>query len=90
MVEVQGIRALIEGSFKDIFNLYVPPASSCAPTVDPIFGQRSHYRYDASPLLAHAAEGDTFILGDFNAHNIAWYSSIHDSRGDDVAEAIEN
>ena len=51
-----------------ITNVYIPPASSCAGGY--------------LPSLDHLMMTmDTIILGDFNAHHSAWYSSSTDTRG---------
>ena len=51
-----------------ITNVYIPPASSCAGGY--------------LPSLDHLMmTTDTLILGDFNAHHSAWYSSSTDTRG---------
>ena len=49
----------------NIFNVYVPPASSF---------HRLH-RPDLSSILDHA-DDDSFVLGDFNAHHSAWDASL--------------
>ena len=49
-------------------NVYIPPSSSCAGGY--------------LPSLDHLMmTTDTIILGDFNAHPSAWYSSSTDTRG---------
>jgi hypothetical protein len=58
-----------------IRNVYIPPVNSCAPGFEP----------DIKAILS---EPDSLILGDFNAHNPLWYSSIQDARGDKLAEEI--
>ena len=51
-----------------ITNAYIPPASCCAGCY--------------IPSLDHLMmTPDTLILGDFNAHHSAWYSSSTDTRG---------
>ena len=51
-----------------ITNVYIPPASSCTGGY--------------LPSLDHLMmTTDTLILGDFNAHHSAWYSSSTDTRG---------
>ena len=51
-----------------ITNVYIPPASSCAGGYLPSMDY---------PIMTT----DTLILGDFNAHHSAWYSSSTDTRG---------
>jgi hypothetical protein len=63
----------------NVFNVYVPPGSSCPPT----------YKLDLNSLLSFF-DSDTVIMGDVNAHHAAWYASSNCSRGDDLVEAIEN
>ena len=58
-----------------IRNIYIPPVTSCAQGFVP----------DLQPLLS---EPDSIILGDFNAHNPLWHSSIQDPRGDKIADDI--
>ena len=66
----------------NIINIYIPPASSC-PT---------HFRPDLSLLLN--PNDTTIVMGDFNAHNAAWYSSTRDAaaagRGSAIVEAIND
>ena len=74
------ITAFINEHEVHIFNIYIPPASSCppgfAPALDPLF----------------QAQDDTLILGDFNAHHPSWYSSTSDSsaasRGDSIQDSL--
>ena len=68
------INGVEVGNIK-IRNVYIPPVTSCAQGFVP----------NLQPLLA---EPDSIILGDFNAHNPLWYSSIQDSRGDNIAGDI--
>ena len=92
--ELLAIRAHINGSDKDIYNIYVPPQSSCAlpvdPTANPPPPPQPPFRFDISPLLVHAAGSDALIIGDFNGHHPSWHSRMHDTRGDDIDEAIDN
>jgi hypothetical protein len=56
VMELLGVSASINGSPINIFNLYVPPASSCPPA----------YKLDLNPLLSFS-DNDTIIMGDMNA-----------------------
>ena len=61
-----------------IINIYIPPVSSCTtPGYSP-------------PIDQIIPDGEGLILGDFNAHDPLWFSSLSDSRGEIVAEAIGN
>ena len=51
-----------------IFNLYIPPATSCPVDFSPCLG----------PVLGQ--DTDVLILGDFNAHHPAWFSTTRDDR----------
>ena len=51
-----------------IFNVYIPPASSCS----------NGYQSSIEHLLTTP---DTLILGDFTAHHRSWYSRLTDTRG---------
>jgi hypothetical protein len=35
-------------------------------------------------------DGDSFILGDPNAHHTSWFSNVSDGRGDILAQQIED
>lgn len=61
-----------------VYNIYVPPASSCEPNYVPNF----------LSLLDHA-DGDAVVVGDFNAHNTSWFSASDDARGDLLLDAVE-
>ena len=60
-----------------IVNVYIPPASSCAAGYTP-------------SLLNILPQSDALILGDMNAHDPLWFSSIQDPRGERFAEEIGN
>ena len=53
-------------------------ASACAANYDPDFN-----------AVFSIAQGDSLIVGDWNAHHEAWYSEPEDRRGEALAEAIE-
>ena len=80
IIEHYAITAIINGVPIKIFNIYIPPTSSCPS--------------DYSPDLQHLfqTQGDSIILGDFNAHHPAWYSQTSDwraaSRGDLIYTAL--
>ena len=62
------ITAMLGDTELIITNVYIPPASS--------------YTGGYLPSLDHLMmTTDTLILGDFNAHHSAWYSSSTDTRG---------
>ncbi len=58
-----------------IRNVYIPPVTSCTQGFIP-------------NIQALLSEPDSLVLGDFNAHNPLWHSSIQDARGDKIAEEI--
>lgn len=86
VLELQGISATINNSTLHIFNVYIPPVSSCPPghQVNP---------NDISAILTFSHD-DTLILGDFNAHSLAWHSSTRghgaETRGNIIAEEINS
>ena len=59
----------LEGAHLQVFNIYIPPATSCPPGYSP----------DLGPLLASSA-GDAVVMGDFNAHHAVWHSPSTDNR----------
>ena len=79
VIELLGITATINGSPINIFNIYLPPASSCPRLYKPNFTS-----------LLDFSDSDTVILGDVNAHNGAWFATSACDRGDSLASAIEN
>ena len=56
-------------------NMYIPPTSSCTQGYTP-------------SLLRYLPSTDAYILGDFNAHDSLWHSSIQDARGSILADEI--
>jgi exonuclease III len=72
-LELFAIRIEIGGSSLEIFNVYIPPISSCPIAYCPNF----HALLD---LPAH----DALFFGDFNAHHPYWFSprDPSDPRGD--------
>ena len=60
---------------KIVTNLYIPPTTSCPNNFIP----------DISPYLTNR---DSLVIGDINAHDDLWHSSITDQRGNDLAEQI--
>jgi hypothetical protein len=58
-----------------IINVYLPPVSSCSQGYVPDFSNILNYN-------------DALLLGDFNAHDTLWHSSINDARGSALAEEI--
>ena len=77
--ESQGINVRLNNSDVDIFNVYLPPVSSCPPRHQP----------EIESLLNHS-DGDAFVVGDFNAHHSAWSSSLEDARGRKLASVFAN
>ena len=66
---------LIEVGGIKIVNTYIPPVTSCP----------ANYKPDFNNLFP---AGEALVLGDFNAHDKLWNSSIEDDRGNDLAEFI--
>ena len=58
-----------------IINVYIPPTSSC----------QANYLPDLTTILQY---DNSIILGDFNAHDTLWHSTIQDDRGSKFAETI--
>ena len=77
-----GVTVIWGDSKINIINIYIPPPSSCP----------SHFRPDLSLLLD--PQDPTIVMGDFNAHNAAWYSSTRDEaaagRGSAIVEALND
>jgi endonuclease/exonuclease/phosphatase family metal-dependent hydrolase len=46
------------------------------------------YTPDISKILD--IRDDALIIGDFNAHEPAWYSTLSDSRGDSLSQQVDN
>ena len=78
-LEVIAANVVINKSTFVVANVYCPPASACA----------ANYLPDIAAVL-NLAQGDSIVLGDWNAHHEAWYSEPEDRRGEALAEAIEN
>lgn len=60
-------------------NIYLPPRSSCPNNYSPGWDQ----------LLEDTNER-RILVGDFNSHHSLWYSSTQDTRGEALADAIED
>ena len=58
-----------------IYNIYIPPASSCS----------NGYQSSIVHLLTTP---DTLILGNLNAHHLSWYSRSTDTRGKRMDNSI--
>ena len=69
------IKADIGNTKLIIWNIYIPPASSCSNGF-----QSSIEHLPKTP--------DTFILGDFNPHPPSWYSRSTDTRGKRMDDSI--
>ena len=65
----------IEVGSLTIHNVYIPPAASCA----------TGYTVNVKHLLN---DKDTLVLGDFNAHDPLWFSSLQDARGSLLSDEI--
>jgi hypothetical protein len=75
-IELQGISILINNTHTSIFNVYIPPASA-----------NPGYSPDIKRLLE--LDGDSFILGNLNAHHISWFSNVSHGH-DSLAQQIED
>ncbi|ESN91365.1 hypothetical protein HELRODRAFT_153459, partial [Helobdella robusta] len=60
-----------------IINTYIPPQSVCP----------SHFTASISDLLSNP---NTILMGDLNAHDSLWHSSIQDARGEALAVEIDD
>jgi hypothetical protein len=72
-IELQAISILLNDSYLKTFNIYIPPASASA-----------HYQPDISKVLE--TDDDALILGDLNAHHVAWQSNLSDDCSDFLAK----
>ena len=77
-LELQAVNIHLRHLEIAIYNVYVPPASSCTPGYRPAF--------DSS--LDQVA-GDAIIAGDFNANSDSWFSSLNDACGNSLVEAVK-
>jgi hypothetical protein len=80
-IELLGIRIEVGGASLEIFNVYIPPISSCP----------SGYNTNFNALL-DLPDHDAVFLGDFNAHHSYWFSprDPSDPRGDSLASALDS
>ena len=78
-LETQAVKIHLSHFALSIYNVYVPPASSCAPGYVPDFDK----------LLDHA-DGEAVIVGNFNAHGDSWFSASVDVRGDLLVDSVES
>ena len=80
ITEHLAITAIINDTPLKIFNIYIPPTSSCPPDFSP----------SLDDLLS--PRDDTLILGDFNAHSPAWFSQTSDTRaaarGEEILDSL--
>ena len=79
VTEHLAITAFINKVPINIFNIYIPPTSSCPANFRPPFD-----------WLAQI-QGDSLVLGDFNAHHLSWFSSGSgwaSERGEDLFQGI--
>ena len=84
IIEHQGFSISPDDHELKVINIYIPPTSCCPPGYTPNFDL----------LFSAYDEEDVLIIGDFNAHNSAWYSHTEDdqatSRGTRLAESLDN
>jgi hypothetical protein len=78
-MELQGVTATINRSPINVFNLYLPPASSCPP----------HYKPNLNPLFGHS-DSDAIIMGDLNTLHGAWFVSSTCPRGEAIIDDVES
>jgi hypothetical protein len=76
--ECQAIKVSINGSDLIIFNVYLPPVSSCPQTYCP----------NLSSVFSRF-DDDVLVCGDLNAHHAAWDSSLSDPRGVAISNAVD-
>ena len=76
--ELQAVNVHLRHQTFAVFNVYIPPSSSCTPG----------YLPDFDAFLDDVA-GDAIVLGDFNAHDGGWFSALSDARGEALISAIE-
>jgi len=80
-MEHQGLQITLDSGKLNIFNIYIPPATSCPPNYVPSLRK----------FLNH---GNALIVGDFNAHHSQWHSETGDqraaARGTSIAEEIND
>ena len=74
-LEEPSIKAELGNTELIIYNVYIPPASSCS----------NGYQSSIEHLLTTP---DTRILENFNAHHPSWYSRSTDTRGRKMADSI--
>ena len=75
VLETQGIKVKYGNLELKIFNFYLPPKSSCPP----------YYQETLKSLLSH---NNALLLGDANAHDPTWFSTIADTRGSKLSAEI--
>ena len=75
--EQQAVDLIFDNGTIRLTNVYIPPINSCPP---------GHSASIAHLLLPDA---DSIIVGDFNAHDPLWHSSLSDARGANIASEIE-
>jgi exonuclease III len=68
--ECQAVRVSINGSDIVLFNVYLPPVSSCPRSFD----------LNLSPVF-HFSDDDILVCGDLNTHHGEWDSSLTDPQG---------
>jgi hypothetical protein len=80
-LELQAVRVEIGAMKIDVYNIYVPPISSCPAGHWPNFH-----------ALLNFPDNDALFLGDFNAHHPSWFSpwDPSDPRGDLLASELDS
>ena len=80
-LEIQAIEATIHNSQIEIYNIYLPPASSCpgySLTEEAISG------------VLGELDGDVLVVGDMNAHHETWHSSTSCDQGQQRGVTLNN
>ena len=77
-LEVLAVKIHLRHFSLNIYNVYIPPVSSCDP----------NYAPNLAALFDHA-DGDAVIVGDFNAHSDIWFSASNDARRELLVDAVE-
>ena len=77
-LEIDGIDIRINNVPTRIYNVYIPPSSSCPAGYSPSIAS-----------ILDSSNDDIIFCGDVNAHHPSWDLSTNDVRGDDLASDIE-
>ena len=77
-LEIQSSRIQIHKQTYNIFNIYIPPTDSTPPGYHPQLNYMNTIN-------------NSFILGDFNAHDTTWLASQYtDTRADTITTQLDN